>query len=223
MDDSRTSSGEGVRHSATETLFTHWKSLGDGRCVPPRARLSPAGISAILPQVFILEADGDAAGNFRLAGGNVCDLHMRELRGTRFKDLFAYTSRMKLESAMRRVLSGAALVMRTTVRSDMGFAELETALLPMRSGDGAPDRIVGCMAPTTSAQSLSWVGSRPVSRHDIVEIVELEWRDGSDVIVDERLNPSPLDASVLDFTRRGRAPEGRRVGHLVVLEGGARD
>jgi hypothetical protein len=45
------------------------------------------------------------------------------------------------------------------------------------------------------------------------------WRKGK-VVGDPRLQPPAYEVPVLEFSRRARRPEGRTVGHLVVIEGG---
>lgn len=194
---------ERMTHSVTETLFGYWQSICEDGLPPVRENLKPEGIVGILPQVFILEKEGDAAATFRLAGGSVCHLHMRELRGARFKDLFTYTSRSELDRIFGLVQDARPHVLRTSVRSDRGFAELETALLPLRVANGEIARIVGSMSATTSAQSLWWVGSYPVSRHEIRSAAELPWSG-------RRPDPK-ASGEILRFSRDGAAEVGRMV------------
>jgi hypothetical protein len=55
----------------------------------------------------------------------------------------------------------------------------------------------------------------------MIESVENRlWKAGK-VIGDPRLQPPVYEVPVLEFSRRGRRPEGRAVGHLIVIEGGA--
>lgn len=62
-------------------LRAYWDELRQGRAVPTRADVQPAGIGDGLDYAFILERIAPGAARFRLAGRHLVDLMGMEVRG----------------------------------------------------------------------------------------------------------------------------------------------
>lgn len=218
--------------TATEQLYDYWRSLLRGDDIPYRSDVNPADMKSFLPQVFILQRENKAGHEprlmaaphkevtFRLAGTDLCDTHMRDLGKTSFREIFAAKDRAQVDEELVRVFDHEEIkIFRTRIRSEFAFVEVETIVLPIRNGDGECSRALGCQTLLTDKRSLWWKGSHPVSGHMIVSVDDRLWRKGK-VVGDPRLQPPAYEVPVLEFNRRGRRPEGRTVGHLVVIEGG---
>lgn len=216
--------------TATEQLYDYWRSLLRGDDIPCRVDVNPVDMKSILPQVFILQREDIdeqklmAAAHrdvtFRLAGTDLCDTHMRDLGKTSFREIFAAKDRERVDEELARVFDHEEIrIFRTRIRSEFAFVEVETIVLPIRNGDGECSRALGCQTLLTDKRSLWWKGSHPISGHMIVSVEDRRWRKGR-IIGDPRLQPPAYEVPVLEFSRRGRRPEGRTVGHLVVIDGG---
>jgi hypothetical protein len=222
---------ERMTTSATDQLYDYWRSLLRGDSIPHRVDVNPRDMSAFLPQVFILqrhEIDEQEPRlkathqdvSFRLAGTDLCDTHMRDLRNTPFREIFAAKDRPQVDEELARVFDHEEIkIFRTRIRSEFAFVEAETIVLPIRNGDGQCSRVLGCQTLLTDKRSLWWKGSHPVSGHMLTTVENRLWRKGK-VVGDPRLQPPAYEVPVLEFSRRARRPEGRTVGHLVVIEGG---
>lgn len=210
-----------MAQGATDKLFDYWKSKIDGGMIPSRSDIVMSEVTGFLPQLMILERSAKWPA-FRLAGTDVCTTHRCELKGSAFRSLFAHQDRAAVDNWIEDVFGRDAVVrIRSRAKSEWGFAEFDTILLPLRFGEEGTARIVGAQTPTTTPASLWWRGSYNMSLHTVVDIEELAWRDSS-IVRDPRLQSPAYEAPVLEFSRRGRPPEGRKVGHLTVIEGGAR-
>lgn len=218
--------------SATDQIFQYWLSLSLNGRVPNRVDVNPANIVKILPSVFILQLDErpsarpSVLGNmdrevvFRLVGGDICDLHTRELTGTPFKDLIAPKDRATAMSDIMRVFSNDEVKRITTrVRSDFAIIDVQSIVMPLCNGEEGTTRALGCQIPMADG-CLWWKGSHAISAHQLISIETIEWRTGN-VLADPRLQPPAFEVPVLEFSRRARRPEGRMVRHLTVIDGGA--
>ena len=220
-----------MTQSVTDRMFDYWRSLmRDGR-VPSRIDVNPSHIKSILPSVFILEFSERAERppgfsdekdiTFRLVGSDICDLHMRNLAKTSVKDMFLPVDRTRAENELRRVFEHQeARILRSRVRSRFAIADMETIILPLENGEEGVTRAIGSQIPLLDRNSLWWKGAHPVSAHEFISSENLAWRSAN-VIGDPRLQPPAYETPVFDITRRARRPEGRKVGHLIVIEGGS--
>jgi hypothetical protein len=209
-----------MAQGATDKLYDYWKSKLDGDRIPDRRDMVMSEMTSIIPQVMILERSAQGA-TFRLAGSDICTTHRSELKGTALRSMFAHLERHALDTVVHKVFDReAGFRIATRLKSEWGYADFDTVLLPLRNGSEGIVRMVAAQCPKTTPASLWWRGSYNVGLHSILEIDELTWRCSSTVVRDPRLQPPAHEVPVLELARRGRVPEGRKVGHLTVIEGG---
>lgn len=205
-----------MRHATSRELFAYWNRIRGSEPAPRRSDIEPGDIRRVLPDTFILEVI--AAGNqrVRLAGTRMCSLYGREIKGSNFLDLWSDADRATIAGAAERVSEDAAGVV---IEVDLVSARDRTAaceflLLPLRHGVGSHDRILGSCALHRRPY---WFGTDPIARQSVsgVQLVEpgrlpaaFASGDGNRFVT---LPPT--------FFRTG---EGRRHGHLYVVDGGKR-
>lgn len=206
----------------TEQLFEYWKSKTRGFEIPDRLDVLPSEVVPVLPRLFILEVSESGQICFRLVGTGMESVHAKPLNGTPFRNLFAFTDLNDVDRCLSRVVTdNIVTIIRTQAKGQRGYPEFETLLLPL-SNLGKTNRIIGCQSLVDSKDWLPWMGRDPIYRHSVLTIAERTWFKGS-VIKDPRLQPPKYEVPVfVDLSRRGRPPQdGRKVGHLTVIEGGA--
>lgn len=221
-----------MTQSATDQIVEYWRSLMVGDRIPRRADVNPAHIKKILPNVFFLQLDERAVSrpsvfgqlerdvSFRLVGSDICDLHTRELTGTSFRELVSPRDRPRIDEELLRVFSHLeAKSLTTRIRSEFAIVDVRTVILPLSNGEEGVTRALGCQTVLVDGR-LWWKGSHPISSHQLIAVENIPWRTGK-VLGDPRLQPPAHEVPVFELSRRARRPEGRMVGHLTVIEGGA--
>ena len=71
-----------MKHRNSHFAVGYWSRLRQGRLAPDQADIDPRALKRLLPNVFLLEARGDGAFVYRLAGTALCDRYGAELRGS---------------------------------------------------------------------------------------------------------------------------------------------
>jgi len=201
-------------------LFQYWDRLRAGRPAPKRTDIEPADIKALLADTFILEKDVRGEAVFRLAGTRLCATFGRELKGFAFASLWM----AKDERVVARLAHGAFLAKSVVVINFEGIsrqgrtAAFELLLLPLDGGVDHP-RSLGSITP---AERPYWLGADPLKdcRITSLRVVDpdrepLYLANRPEVTV-PHLSPS-LD---LIDAPMGPAARGRRIRHLMVLDGG---
>lgn len=212
-----------MTHSATDQLFEYWKSRTRFAAIPDRVDMVPSELDPkLLPHIFLLELNPDGSVLFRLAGTDICLVHNRELVRTKFRNLWSFTDLPLIDTELTRVFRDQLVVqIGSHITFQRGLCEFQTLILPLRHGSEGCTRAIGCMAPQSPPAAMLWKGEYDVSRHSVLTITEKAWK-ASAVIKDPRLQPPAHEVPVFELSRRGRPPEnGRKVGHLTVIEGGA--
>jgi hypothetical protein len=185
-----------MKHATTRDLFAHWNALRGPRLMPERADIDPARLAPLLPDLFVLTLDAPEGPVFRLAGGRVCALASRELRGTPFLSLFTDTAREPLAERLGEVSdTPAVLTAALTGRSPgRGPVELELVVLPLRHRGRTHVRALGALSALSEPW---WIGRTPADPFAL---------------------DTPRLIPVRDLDRP--APRLRPAGRLMLIEGG---
>ena len=211
-----------MKNQKTIDLFLYWNRLRGNRPAPRRTEVEPADIKALLADTFILEDDQRGQPVFRLAGTRLCAIFGRELKGFVFSSLWQDRDRRMISRLARNAFrDNSVIVLEFAAESRNGRTmEFEACLLPLRGGDESA-RALGCMTP---AEKPFWLGVDPIETCRLVSLRVIDpereplFLKNRPAVAVPALDPAGTDLSPLIGT-----PEGRRVRHLMVLEGGKRD
>jgi hypothetical protein len=224
-----------MKHATTRELYAYWQRLRGSRPAPDRSEIEPSDIRRVLGDTFILEAVSRHEYRFRLAGTRVCALYGRELKG---KDFLTFWSGKDSEAVATMLAAvsqdAAAAVFGMDGRSaHERTLPCEVLLLPIRQKGEGWTRILGCLVPmddpywigihpilsqSISSLRLIWPDERPhfLLRGDQVPAEEILAIDGENSFEHRPYTPTtaaPFPPFALDAAHR-------RVGHLMVLDGG---
>lgn len=208
-----------MKEEATIELFQYWNRLRKGRPAPRRSEVEPADIKKLLSDTFILERDTRGEPVFRLAGTRLCAVYGRELKGFSFPSLW----RMRDQRMMARMVHNTFMARSVSVVGFHGLSQkgracpFELLLLPLDGGE----QNLRCLGIATPSASVYWLGSDPIMQNSI-ESVRVVDPDREPMFLKNRPAVSvpplaPADEEVTTLAREGRA---RRVGHLMVFDGG---
>lgn len=201
-------------------LFQYWNRLRDGRPAPERTEIEPADIKGLLADTFILELDARGGPVFRLAGTRLCATYGRELKGFAFASLWA-----ERDKKIVTRLSNNTFHDKTVVSiSYRGISEtgrehaFELLLLPL---DGGRDSL-RALGIVSANERPFWMGADPI-RENVVEAVRIIDPNIEPIFLKNRpaievpsLAPGDRYFNSLDAF----SGHGRRIRHLVVLDGG---
>ncbi|MEL6202781.1 MAG: PAS domain-containing protein [Pseudomonadota bacterium] len=216
-----------MHHRGTLELFHYWTQQRAGRRAPKRADISPAGISAVLGNTFILEGNGVNA-CFRLAGTRLCNAFGRELRGTPLPDLFAPRDRLLLSKSILAVCGGKNIIVGETVAEAAEDKQISIELLLMPLADESA-RMLGSLQ---FLQSPYWLGSAPLGN---MKLVALKHADPDQELVSLANRPPvmlPTHGSdalrprmwhIVEGGRSSKAEQTAPASHLSVISGGKAD
>lgn len=208
-----------MRDQKTIDLFLYWNRLRDGRPAPRRNEIEPADIRALLGDTFILEEDARGQAVFRLAGTRLCALFGKELKGYVFSSLWSERDRRIVNRlAGNAFRDNCVVVLSLEGHSRAGRQiAMELVLLPIQgNGDGA--RALG------SAVVLDkpfWLCVDPLVECRLTALRVVD-PDREPVFLKNRpeMAVPPLSPAVEDIGDGLDQPLGRRVRHLMVLDGG---
>ncbi|MCB1383001.1 MAG: PAS domain-containing protein [Notoacmeibacter sp.] len=211
-----------MKNQKTIDLFLYWNRLRGNRPAPRRTEVEPADIKTLLADTFILEDDQRGQPVFRLAGTRLCAIFGRELKGFVFSSLWQDRDRRMVARLARNAFAdNCVIVMEFSANSRNGRSmEFEACLLPLRGGDESA-RALGCIAP---ADRPFWLGVDPIETCRLVSLRVID-PDREPMFLKNRpsFHVPPMEPEGRDLDLAIGAPAGRRVRHLMVLEGGRRD
>ena len=206
-----------MKLDGTIALFHYWNRLRAGRPAPQRTEIEPADIKSLLADTFILEKDARGEAVFRLAGTRLCATYGRELKGFAFASLW----KEKDQRLIHRLASSAFNAKSVVVISYQGmscnsrFNEFELVMLPLDGGLENPR----CLGAVSTVEKPFWLGADPIveSAVDTVRVVDPDrepmFLKNRPAVAVPTLAPS--QAALAQGPRSGR-----RIRHLIVLEGG---
>lgn len=207
-----------MKHQATIALFQYWDRLRGDRPAPQRTEIEPADIKSLLADTFILEQDSRGEAIFRLAGTRICAIYGRELRSYSFPVLWSPNDQRIISAHAASVFHDNTVVIATFQGIDANdrAAAFEMVLLPLQGGQST-SRALGVIVPLTRPY---WLGASPVEENHIasLRIVEPESErlllSGRPVINGPSIMPGDGDIAANGIE------SGRRIKHLVVIDGG---
>lgn len=210
-----------MKHQATIALFRYWDGLRGDRPAPQRTEIDPADIKSLLADTFILERDGRGEAIFRLAGTRLCATYGRELRGYSFPVLWSPNDQHIISAHAASVFHDNAIA--TVSFEGMGAngrtATFEMVLLPLQGGEGS-SRALGVIVPTTRPY---WLGATPVEENRIISLHIAEPDSQRQLLSSRQIISGPsIMPDEMEITSHG-VENGRRIRHLVVIEGGRDD
>lgn len=207
-----------MRHDGTMELFQYWNRLRRDRPAPRRTEIEPADIKNLLANTFIIEADARGEAVFRLAGTRLCAMFGRELKSFAFASLWAQRDQRVIARLMYGALHQNAVTvieMEATSRGGRSVS-LELIALPLTGSSDGP-RALGSIMPM---EKPFWLGADPIAECRIESLRSID-PDVEPVFLRNRPSvPVPPLAADLLGRRKDDPANGRRVRHLVVLEGG---
>ncbi|WP_275790876.1 PAS domain-containing protein [Pararhizobium gei] len=209
-----------MRSRTTIEIYAYWDGLRRNRDAPNRSEIDPSQVRHILPDLFILERTARGDIRFRLAGTRICGLFARELRGSRFDSLWLGEQMVQLAGIAFQVMANATpVVLSASTKNSTGdLLTAEIVLLPLRSPNGAIDRIIGSLTPLSRPV---WLEATPVN---FLELKNLRALDAPSVNLLRSHQVKDLtEHKIAPVQEHSLAGVLRRVLHLRLLEGGRRD
>lgn len=201
-----------MKHKSSRALYDYWNKLRGERSAPDRSAIEPAAIRDVLRDTFILRSDIDGY-PFRLAGTRLCALFGRELKATRFTDLWDFADLDHVDALVEGVAEeGQPIIIGVAGMASRGRrVGLELLLLPVVQEGPGYDRILGVAAPMETPY---WLGADPLTHQSILSARVLRpdtaRTSGRAALLQSMLVPPNASRS---------APETRR-DRFVVVEGG---
>lgn len=149
-----------MRLNTTIQIFDYWNKLRGSEIAPLRTQVEPRDIRHLLSSLFMLETSGAGRVTFRLAGTRICDLFGHDLGGSCLSELWAHGHEDMEKTAIGVMEHGIPALLNATGYSTAGHrAAFEIILLPLRDADGECGKLLGAIAPATTA---SWLEVVPL-------------------------------------------------------------
>jgi hypothetical protein len=169
-----------MKHRNSHFAVGYWSRLRSGRAVPDQVDIDPKALKRLLPIVFLLEARADGSYVYRLAGTTLCERYGGELRGRNYLDPWDPASRLQLLKLLRQATAERLPLCINSVgaTAQCGMVEIETVLMPIRSGTELPERFLAVAQVLTDVASLA---GEPISFERMVsaKLVREEHRAAS--------------------------------------------
>jgi hypothetical protein len=210
-----------MKHEGTIALFQYWNRLRGKRPAPRRTEIEPADIKSLLADTFILEKDSRGEPVFRLAGTRLCATFGRELKGYSFLSAWVHRDQRVLSRFTHSAFHDKSVIAITFEGATLSGRsnQFEMVLLPLEGGLGSP-RVLGAITPLHRPY---WLGTDPIieASIDTLRVVDPD-REPALLATRPAVTVPPIapaENQMLPVTPE--TPEaGRRVRHLVVIEGG---
>jgi hypothetical protein len=205
-----------MKHSARQ-LFQYWHSLKTGANRHPRRRdFNPMAVPALLPSIMLVDTQEPKVGNIRLAGTGLDDLYGQFLKGEYLPGLFVEKDRGTVHKALQGLESQyGAVVLQAEMTGAEGIIRTEFTFMCLAGSDGQP---IQALVLQTTDVKIVW---KCVAPPGLCKITSFRIVNPDEALRIADSSTAVPQANVIDFSRRGRAPEdARKVAHLSVIEGG---
>jgi hypothetical protein len=192
-----------MKHPTTRALHAYWTQVRGARLAPERDDIDPTQIRGILGDVFILDLDTPARTTFRLAGSRVCSLFGRDLKGLPFGTIWCLPDRPRAATLLDSVVEAAVVAVAGVSAGPDGArpVSLELSLLPLRHRGRTQARMLGSLALMDDGLNRETGPIGNLTLETVRFVAGNGWQD--------------------DARRPPLVPNGgRRVGRLVVFDGG---
>jgi hypothetical protein len=145
-----------MKHRNSHFAVGYWSRIRKGRGTPDQADIDPKALKRLLPFVFLLDARPANTLTYRLAGTTLCERYGGELRGRDYLCHWDQDSRARLMDVVRQALAKGTPACLTSIGAteDCRMVEIETILLPITFGPGAPERFLGVAQVLTDVAPL---------------------------------------------------------------------
>lgn len=207
-----------MKFSTTRQLFQYWHSLkAEAKTHPSRRSFNPMAVPHLLPNVLLIDTCAPNTGTIRLAGTGLDALYQRHLKGEHLPTLFVSADQSTVYTALQGLEAQyGAIVIQATMDGPKGVIVSEFVFMSLTNDDGIPYQALAMQ--TTDAGKL-WKFTRSPGLCKITSFRIIN-PDEALRVAGEVATDAPT-ATVIDFSRRGRAPaNARKVAHLSVIEGG---
>lgn len=211
-----------MKSEKTQKLFLYWDRLRNGRTAPRRSDIEPADIKSLLADTFILELDGLGKPVFRLAGTHVCAVYGRELKGVGFNELWPRKEGQLFSRLLKDTFSGKQVLIACFdgISRNERVVSFEMIILPLDGGAGSPRALGAAIAMDRPF----WLGADPILKGRVTSVRVID-PDREPMFLKNRpsiavppLEPGAGAVTPLEMDEEGHGR--RRIGHLIVLEGG---
>lgn len=124
-----------------------WESLRRDSALPDREALTPAALSDILPNAFLIDRVRPGLVRFRVAGQHLSQVMGMDVRGMPLRAFMEITDRKRLMENVESVFETCARLDMGLVSDAQGRATLtgRMVLLPVTGPEGKPDRALGVL------------------------------------------------------------------------------
>ena len=131
---------------AHEELFAYWASRRQGRDLPGRRDIDPAGFKRHLPTISLIDVRGDPPDfRIRLAGTGLYPVYGREITGMELEHIYPDADARDWRARLSRVVSGRKPVAGVHSLAWRGASRLSMVWLrlPLAADDGRVNMILG--------------------------------------------------------------------------------
>ncbi len=205
-----------MKHSARQ-LFQYWHSLKAAANAHPRRRdFNPMAVPALLPSIMLVDTQEPRVGNIRLAGTGQDNLYGRFLKGEYLPGLFVEKDRATVHKALQGLESQyGAVVLQADMPGAEGVIRSEFTFMCLADDNGRPFQ---ALAHQSTDLRTVW---KCVAPPGLCKITSFRIINPDEVLRIADSGAAVPRANVIDFSRRGRAPDdARKVAHLSVIDGG---
>lgn len=207
-----------MRYENTKKLFQYWQNLRGDRPAPERSEIEPSDIRTLLGDTFILEINHiQKIVSYRLAGTRLCAAHARELKGLGYLAHWDENDNLDIMRALAKTYAyfEPSLVSYLAETEQRRFVEFEALLLPLLPVDKNTSRILGIATPKKVP---FWIGSEPIINYRLRSIRTPKIKESSGAEL--KLPPSLKQEEKRSNANFKFVESGRKVAHLMVLDGG---